>query len=181
MHTILVNVFNYFQSVADALDDIITKEEPAAKSKVPNKPVVKVGTEFDVECPECGGRVNAEVRSEDKRYMTVYGHSGVRHVLHTEHRCVEPHCRTGYYHGYRVLKGGKKMYEENCLDPQKVFLGLDFLYKMFSTFSFLVVSGQTAFDIDFLFNTTLKIYHHNATFDGLSSEFNDYFSNGKSY
>ena len=42
----------------------------------------------------------------------------------------------------------------------------------------LVVSGQTGFDIDFLYSTTLKIYHHNATFDGLSQEFDDYFSNG---
>ena len=105
------------------------KDKPAATQSVVKVPVSrcqnvsKVGTEFANECPECGGRVHEEVRSEEKGYMTVYGHSGVRHVLHTEHRCVEPHCRTGLYHGYRVLKGGRKIYEENCLDHQRGFLG----------------------------------------------------------
>ena len=41
------------------------------------------------------------------------------------------------------------------------------------------MSTKTAFDIDFLYSMTLKIFHHNATFDGLSAEFNDFFCNGK--
>ena len=44
---------------------------------------------------------------------------------------------------------------------------------------FAVVSRKTAFDIDFWYSITLKIYHHNASFDSLSAEFNDYFCNGK--
>ena len=44
-----------------------------------------------------------------------------------------------------------------------------------------VISRKTAFEIDFLFSTTLKIYHYNASFDSLSSEFNDFNCFGEYY
>ena len=87
--------------------------------------VDKIRTDHIEKCPECGGRVTLVNRSDDKSKMTVYGHSGVRHVVHLEYRCLESHCRTGLYHGYRVLKGGNKIYEEDCLDPKRICLGLE--------------------------------------------------------
>ena len=87
-----------------------------------NKELEKVGTQHTEKCPECGGVVAMECRSEDKGKMTIYGTSGVRHVLHVVHRCQERGCRAGLFFGYRIVNG-KKMYEDNCLEPDKKFLG----------------------------------------------------------
>ena len=37
----------------------------------------------------------------------------------------------------------------------------------------LIVSRVTAFEVDFLFRMVLKVYHHNATWEGLADEYND--------
>ena len=67
-----------------------------------------------------------------KGEMTVYGLHGVRHVVHTESRCQDcrsyfckniehpKNClncqnRSGLYHGYRVVKGGQKLYDRGAL------------------------------------------------------------------
>ena len=71
---------------------------------------------------------------------------------------------------YRLLiifynsTGGVKKYEESCLDSDR---------------KFLVVSRKTAFEIEYLFQPTLKIFRHAASFEGLSEEFNDYTCDGK--
>ena len=119
------------QSVAQALDEVISADVPKKSKAGENYPLkpdsvnddVKISTNHLHKCPECGGRISLESRSDEKGGMTVYGMVGVRHVVHLEHRCIERHCRTGFYHGYRVLKGGIKLYEQNCLDPKQVCLG----------------------------------------------------------
>lgn len=99
-----------------------------------------------VKCPSCGGNVMTCNYRSDKGEMTVYGLEGVRHVVHRESRCQD--CRMGLFYGYRVLKGGKKIFEKDALRNQC-----------------LVVSNVTAFDVDFCFRQD--------TFEGLADEFND--------
>jgi hypothetical protein len=171
------------KTVAEALNEIETSNSIPIKasefgSAVTNN-IDRAFTKHTDKCPECDGRVEYEDRS-NKASMTVYGRSGVRHVLHTGYRCVEKHCRTGLYHGYRILKGGMKVYEDDCLDPSNVFLGMKVRIDQSAYFmiSFIVVSRKTAFDIDFLYSMTLKQYRHNATLEGLSDEFNDFFCEG---
>ena len=58
-------------------------------------------------CPECGGSVLSSDFRKDKGLMTVYGESGVYHVIHRESRCQD--CRLGLYYGYKVGKKGEKV------------------------------------------------------------------------
>ena len=37
----------------------------------------------------------------------------------------------------------------------------------------MIISRVTAFEVDFLFRMVLKVYHHNATWEGLADEYND--------
>ena len=65
---------------------------------------------------------------ESKGQMTVYGMGGVRHVVHRESRCQDCrlirlakilelifYSRQGLFYGYRIQKGGKKLYEQDAL------------------------------------------------------------------
>ena len=72
------------------------------------------------------------------------------------------HFRLGLYHGYRVRKGGEKLYEDDCL-----------------TNKVLVISNVTAFEVDLCFRLVMSVYHHNATWEGLADEFNDIHCKGK--
>ena len=56
--------------------------------------------------------------------MTVYGLSGVRHVQQVIHRCQGANCRAGFFHGYKILKGGAKVFDDDCLDPKNEFLNI---------------------------------------------------------
>jgi DNA-directed RNA polymerase subunit RPC12/RpoP len=108
-----------------AIDEVTTSEVriKTCTDTATATTIVQAGTKHKDKCPECGGRVMIEERSEVKANMTVYGRSGVRHVRHVAHRCAEKHCRTGLYHGYRILKGGQKVFEDDCLYPSHGFLG----------------------------------------------------------
>ena len=123
--------------------------------------VEKVKTMHE-KCIECGGKL--ATRKDEKGLLTIYGKDGVRYARQEETRCVEKNCRTGFYFSQRVLKGGKKNYENFRLHPQR---------------KFLVISRKTAFDIDFLYETSLTIFHHNATFLSLSEAYNDLHNTGK--
>ena len=64
----------------------------------------------------------------------------------------------------------------------------DFLVKnnygcqvMFMSFIFLGIGRKTAYDLDFMFATILKIYHHNSTFEYLAAKFNDFHCDGIYY
>ena len=74
-----------------------------------------------------------------KGQMTIYGMEGVRHVVHRESRCQDcrqvllirlvleliSYSRLGLFHGYRICKGGKKLYEQDALRNKS--LGEDIL------------------------------------------------------
>ena len=112
-------------------------------------------------CPFCGGKIECQTRSQNKGDLVCYTDNGVKKLQHLEYRCQEKHCRAGLFHGFNVKKGGMKIFEEDCLQNK-----------------YLVTSRKTAFSISLLYNTTLKIYHHNGTFERLSSEYNDFFNFG---
>ena len=80
--------------------------------------------------------------------------------------------RLGLFHGYRIRKGGKKLYEQDALRNKS--LGEDILVFYRSIIlTISVISNQTAFDVDFCFRMVMSTYHHAATFEGLADEFND--------
>ena len=108
-------------------------------------------------CPHCGGKIVLFERSLEKGFITLYTESGPKKVKHLEYRCTEHHCKSGLFHGYSIKKGGSKIYDNDCLQQK-----------------YLVVSRKTAFSIPMLYSTTLKVYHHNGTFDCLASEYNDF-------
>ena len=114
------------------------------------------------QCYECGGKL--VTRKDEKGVLTIYGKDGVRHAVQEEARCQEKNCRTSHFFSHRVLKGGAKYFESFCLHPDR---------------KFLVVSRKTAFDIDYLYETSLSIYHHKATFQGIAEAFNDAHNIGK--
>ena len=95
--------------VSDLVEDI----EEDSKSEFE-----EVQTDHKENCPECGGTVKVDSR-RSKGLMTVYGLTGVRKIVHLESRCQEPKCRIGLYKGYRILKGGNKIYDGQLLGPIK--------------------------------------------------------------
>ena len=43
-----------------------------------------------------------------------------------------------------------------------------------------VVSRDTSFDLSFMFSMVLRIYHHNASFESLAEEYNNFNNSGRS-
>ena len=118
-----------FQSINKALDDVI-KNVPETTAPVDSTHVMgtqdmtQIGTKHTDRCPICGATVALECRSTDKGQMVIYGLSGVRQVIHVVYRCQDDHCRVGLFYGYRVHKGGSKIYDLDCLAPENIFLGI---------------------------------------------------------
>ena len=81
--------------MSKALDDVM-KNVPETHVKE-TQDVTQIGSKYKEKCPNCGGTV-------------IY-------------RCQEDHCRLGMFYGYRVYKGGSKIYEQDCLAPENIFLG----------------------------------------------------------
>ena len=76
--------------------------------------LAKIRTKHE-KCPLCGGKINLQERSIDKGELVLYSDTGSKRLLHLEYRCQEKHCRTGLFYGYNVSKGGKKIFESDCL------------------------------------------------------------------
>ena len=75
-------------------------------------------------------------------------------------------------HSYLVKKGRVKEYYDDALF--KDVLGLLYIYvTAFSTF-LLVVGRRTAFEVDWLFEQTLHIFHGNSSYHSIVSAFNDF-------
>ena len=69
-------------------------------------------------------------------------------------------CRAGHFYGF-VKKGETKCYEKDALKKE-----------------YLVISSQTAFSIQYLWDIVLQILHSNASFESLAKIYNDlHFSN----
>ena len=97
-----------------------------------------------LKCPECGGHVMEITRAARvKGHMTIYGKDGVRHGSHIESRCqdcrhfkikldiknFEYFQRIGLFYGYRVLKGGKKVFEQDALRNRSLGWKLYFIFE----------------------------------------------------
>ena len=136
----------------EALDTVCSKSE--------GENVLKIQTKHE-DCPLCGGKIRLQERSLEKGHLICYSEKGIKRLIHLEYRCEEEHCRTGLFYGYCVKKGGKKIFDKDCLENE-----------------YLVVSRKTAFGISWLYGATLKIYHFNGTFDRLAAEFNDFHNFG---
>ena len=139
--------------IENALDDVLLEKDNKSN-------LLKLRTKHE-QCPDCGGKIRLQGRSLDKGQLLYYSEKGVEKCLHLEYRCEEQHCRTGLFHGYRIKKGGKKVFDEDCLEKD-----------------ILVISRKTAFSVSWLYGATLKIYHFNATFDRLAAEYNDFHNFG---
>ena len=87
--------------------------------------------------------------------------------------------RVGFYHGYRVQKGGQKIFEEDALQNKTLGERYDTETKNITSFS--VITNQTAADVNFCFRMVLAVYYHAATFEGLADEFNDTHSKGQDF
>ena len=93
-------------------------------------------------CAVCGsGNVTPVVRTTDKKNMLIYTRNGIVQGTHLEYRCNSKrnHCRAYHGHGF-YKKDGKKVFEEDALRKD-----------------ILVVSPQTAFQIEYLIELTASI------------------------
>ena len=79
-------------------------------------------------------------------------------------------------HSYLVKKGRVKEFYDDALF--KDVLGLLYIYvtvqNAHSLHLFLVVGRRTAFEVDWLFEQTLHIFHGNSSFHSIVSAFNDF-------
>ena len=90
----------------------------------------------------------------------VFVKQGIRKMKHEEYRCNfrnrEAPCRAGYYHGY-ITHQGMKIFDDDVLN-NKV----------------LVVSSQSAFDIEYLVDLVSEVELYAACFETCAKKFNRY-------
>ena len=105
-------------------------------------------------CDEC----NCELvySKDDPAEITVYTRDGTKFAQHFHKECPNRWCRKTFFYGYSVKKE-KKVYET-----------------LNSTAKYLVTSRESAFAVDFCYETTLHILHNNATFQGLADVYNHF-------
>ena len=112
-------------------------------------------------CVVCSiGDVIPHKRGSHKAHMIVYGRNGSYKVNHQEYICNNQNkfqpCRASYFYGYYRFKG-MKVYENDALCKNQ-----------------LVVSDQTAFDLDYLIEITHLIEICSCNFEGLGKVYNRY-------
>ena len=90
--------------------------------------------------------------------MVLYTRSGTRRGVHIEKRCNNRSlpCRAGHYHGYVKTAEGKVI-DNDALKKE-----------------YLVTSSQTAFAVDYLWDSALQILFNRATFEGLANVYNNF-------
>ena len=88
--------------------------------------------------------------------VTLYTRHGTKFCQHFCKVCPNRWCRKKFMYGYTV-KNDKKVYD--MLNHKTIHL---------------VISNETAFSIDYLYETTLHFLHNNATFQGLSDIYNQF-------
>ena len=104
-----------------------------------------------VTCNDCHGDLVLEDHPSE---LTVYTRGGTKFAQHFTKVCPNRWCRKRFYCGYSI-KNKDKVYEK--IDTKSIFL---------------VSSDETAFAIDFLYESTLHFLHSNATYSGISDEYN---------
>ena len=107
-------------------------------------------------CEVC--KIGSVVPVGRETQMVVYTRSGTRRGVHVEKRCNNRSlpCRAGHYHGYVKTAEGK-------------IIDTDVLKN-----EYLVTSNQTAFAVDYLWDTALQILFNRATFEGLANVYNNF-------
>ena len=102
------------------------------------------------------GNVTDVSRSAGKGEMMVYTRSGIVKARHPEYRCNSraTNCRALHGHGYFKHKG-KKVYESDALKNE-----------------ILVVSAQTAFEVEYLVEISYATEINSDNFEGLSKLYN---------
>ena len=103
------------------------------------------------DCDDCHAALKAD---NDPAEVTIYTREGTEFAQHFAKECTNHWCRKRFYFGYSV-KSGQKVYEK--IGPKS---------------DILITSSETAFKIDFLYETSLHILHSNATFQRLSDVYN---------
>ena len=107
-------------------------------------------------CDICG--VGDVVKHGNGTDILIYGRHGIRKSKHEEYRCnfrnQNASCRAGYYHGYRTHQG-LRIYEDDAL-KEKV----------------LIVSTQSAFDIEYIIELVSDVELFAAEFETRAKKFN---------
>ena len=108
-----------------------------------------------VKCKIC--KTGNVVKVGRESHLVLYTRTGTKKGVHIEKRCNNrtTQCRAGHYYGY-IKSGATKVIDEDTLKRE-----------------YLVTSNQTAFSVDYLWDITLQILFHRATFDGLGQVFNN--------
>ena len=119
------------------------------------EPPIILKTSFQ-KCPVC--LIGTMVNTQEKSTLLIYGSFGVKVAEHQVHRCSNRNklnpCRIGAFYGYITIDG-EKIYTPECLKNE-----------------FLVVSNQTAFEIDYLIEVVADIYLLQGCFENISKKFN---------
>ena len=110
-------------------------------------------------CVVCGVGDVVEVPNQ-KSDILIFGKQGIKKVKHEESRCnfrnKDVPCRAGYYYGYTTFQG-MRIYDDEAL-KNKV----------------LVVSTQSAFEVDYLVDMVSEVELYAAGFETCAKKFNRY-------
>ena len=109
-----------------------------------------------IQCQVC--KTGSVVAVGREANLVIYTRTGTKRGVHVEKRCNNRSlpCRAGHYYGY-VKTGEGKVIDSDALINE-----------------YLVTSSQTAFSVDYLWETTLNIVFNRATFEGLSNVYNNF-------
>ena len=88
--------------------------------------------------------------------VTIYTRNGTKFSQHFTKICPNRWCRKKFNYGYSI-KHEKKTYD-----------------LITASTKYLVTSNETAFSIEFLYESTLHILHSNSTYQGLSDVYNQF-------
>ena len=101
-------------------------------------------------CAYCGGALSEYARDAK---VTVYTRAGPFEARHVERRCSNQSCRTAYRYGYHQKCG--IIYDEDIFKKK-----------------YLITSRRTAFEIIYLYEIILSVYHGQCSFSAITSIYN---------
>ena len=108
-------------------------------------------------CEICGV---GDIVKHRSKLILVYGRNGIKKVKHEEFRCnfrnQDVSCRAGYWYGYTTYQG-LRIYDDDALKKD-----------------ILIVTNQSAFEIEYLVELTSEVELYAAGFDTAAKKFNRY-------
>ena len=102
-------------------------------------------------CLYCGASIDVTGRSSS---VVLYTRSGPIDVSQTEKRCKNRDCRVGYWYGYH-MHNGLLVYDHDALANE-----------------YLMISRNTAFEILYLYEMVMTIFHGNVCFRSVCAIYN---------